>query len=92
MLLTNVDLIHINAFNKPSLAYTKHDIVPRHLPLPHAPILRERPMLQTITPLPGHTVISVAVFIPELHGDLVVGEGEELFAQRVLCLFLPFLC
>lgn len=36
-------------------------------------------MLNTVTPLPN-LLLRIAVFVPELHGDFVVGEGEELFA------------
>ena len=41
-------------------------------------------MLNTVTPLPDllsfSRLLRIAVFVPELHGDFVGGEGEELFA------------
>ena len=42
-----------------------------------------------ITALPLHPIMRILVLIPELHGDLVIGEGEELFAQLVVVLFAP---
>lgn len=33
----------------------------------------------------------VLVFVPELHGDLVIGERKQLFAKLVIVFFLPFL-
>lgn len=41
-------------------------------------------MLNTVTPLPDLLSLSsfrcIAVFVPELHGDFVGGEGEDFFA------------
>lgn len=40
-------------------------------------------MLNTVAPLPDlfslSRLLCIAVFVPELHGDFVGGEGEELF-------------
>lgn len=34
--------------------------------------------------------MSILIFIPELHRDLIVGESEELFAKHVIMLLVPF--
>lgn len=60
-----------------------------HLPLPHPPILRKRPVFQPVTPFPFHPIVGVLVLIPELDGDLVVRESEELLSQLVTLLPLP---
>ena len=33
----------------------------------------------------------VLIFVPELHGNLVVGEAEKFFTEAVRFLFLPLL-
>lgn len=49
---------------KPLTSFTDLNVVPAHLALPHLAILRERPILEAIAPLPLHVVISILVFIP----------------------------
>ena len=51
----------------------------------HPPIFRECPVLDAIAPMPAFII----VFIPELHGNLVVHEAEELLLQLVLLLSGP---
>jgi len=91
MLRTDVNLIDILTVHEPPLSYTKHNVVARHLSLDHPPILAECPILKAITTLPL-ALIKIKELIPELHGNLVVGESKELFAQAVLGLALPFGC
>ena len=66
-------------------------IITTHLPLPHPAVLRERPVLETITPLPLQPIMRIAILIPKLDRNLIVGEGEELLAQLVALFLLPFL-
>lgn len=60
---------------------SNHDIIPTHHPLLHFPILVKRPMLDPIASLPFHFIHGILILIPELHGDSVVLEGEELFPK-----------
>lgn len=60
------------------------------MPLPHSAVLRVRPIFEPITALPFHSVMGVLVLIPELYCDLVVGECEELLAETIALLLLPF--
>jgi len=65
MLLPNHHPIHIlHILRKPPLALLNQHIIPTHLPLPHPPILRKRPILQPITPLPLHSIFRVLILIP----------------------------
>jgi hypothetical protein len=92
MLLTDLHFIDIDPLREPAFAYTKHKVISGHLPLLHPAVFCKRPIFQAITSLPRHTVISIPILIPELYGDLVVCEGEELLAQAIFCLSLPLLC
>jgi hypothetical protein len=89
MLLLDVDAIDVHAILVPPLLVRDPDVVPAHLPLPHQPVVRERPVLQPVgpPPLPG----LVVPLVPELHGDLVAREGEQLLAQPVPVLHGPLL-
>lgn len=89
MLLSDLNLIHIHALPEPPLPLCELDVVPTHHALPHPAVGRKRPVLQPIAPLPLHPVVRVLVLVPELHGDAVVAEGEELLAQLIVALFLP---
>lgn len=80
MLLGNINSVHVNSILEPALFLGYLDIITAHLPLPHATIIGESPVLEPITPLPLHTIVLVLVLIPELHGDFVVCECEELFS------------
>lgn len=42
------------------------DIITAHLTLAHLAIFRERPILETVTPLPLHPIVGVLILIPEL--------------------------
>lgn len=90
MLLRNSHLIHIfHIICKPPSLLPNKDIIPTHLSLPHNALFIVRPILQAIAPLPLHPVVSILILVPELHGDLVVREGEELLAQTVVLLLVP---
>ena len=84
MSLSNVNSVHIHPVHEPPVSLRNLDIIPAHLPLSHAAILRKRPVLEAITTLPLHSVISVLVLIPELDSDLVVRESEQFLAQAAL--------
>lgn len=92
MLLANGHLVHIYSLGEPPLTLGQLDIVTTHLPLPHSSILRKRPVLEAIAALPLHTIFCILVLIPKLDRDLVCREREELFAQTIISLPLPFLC
>lgn len=68
------------------------DIVTAHLTLPHLSIFGERPVLESVATLPLHPVVRVLELIPELDGNLVACEGEQLLAQSIVLLLLPLLC
>ena len=76
VLFRDLDFINIHALLEPPLILGDLDIIPTHLPLPHTPILCKRPILQSITAFPLHLFMRVLILIPELDGDLVVGECE----------------
>jgi hypothetical protein len=88
VLLRNLNSIHINPIDKPPLLHPNLDIIPAHLPLPHQAIVGVRPVLEPVGPPPLPLV--VAPLVPELHGDLVVREGEQLLPEAVAVLALPF--
>lgn len=90
--LADGHLVHIHSFYEPPLTLRQLDIVTTHLSLPHSSILRKCPILEAIAALPLHTILCVLVLIPELDRDFVCCECEELFAQTVVLLPLPFLC
>jgi len=106
MLFPNRHLIHIHALLEPPLPLGDGDVIPAHLPLLHAAVGRERPVLEAVAapPLAG----GVAELVPELDRDLgvsvtlssllwseetrlVVAEGEQLLAQPVAVLAGPLL-
>jgi hypothetical protein len=84
MLLGNIDSINIHSLLEPALLGQDVNIVPTHLPLAHAAVFCERPILEAVTTLPLHIIMTVLVLVPELHGDLVVRESEQFLAQAVL--------
>ena len=88
MLRADINLIHIYTLHEPPLALSKHQIVPRHLPLHHPAIFAECPIFEPITALPLPAV-RITELIPELDGDPVVREGKELFAKAILAFTLP---
>lgn len=71
--------------------FTNLDVIPAHLALAHLSILRECPILETVTPFPLHAIVSILVFIPKLDSDLVVCKSEELLSQAIITLLLPLL-
>lgn len=81
MLFRNIDSIDVDSILEPALLGRDLNIIPAHLPLSHPTILRERPVLETITTLPLHSIMAVLILIPELDCDLVVLEREQLLAQ-----------
>jgi len=91
MLLADLNQVHIHAVLEPSLRVRELDIIATHLPLPHPPVLRKRPVLKTITTLPLHAIVGILILVPELDCDLVVGESEQLLAKLVALLLLPLL-
>lgn len=92
MPLVNMHLINIHSIRKPPTLpipiRSQNHIIPRHHPLPHLPLLIERPILQPITPLPPLGILSILVLVPELYGDAVLRECKQLFAETVRLLFL----
>jgi hypothetical protein len=92
MLLGDINLVHIYSFYEPPVTLRQLDVIPAHLPLPHPPILSERPILKSVTALPLHTVFHILVLVPELDRDLICSECEKLFPQTIVLLLLPLLC
>ena len=85
-------------FRKPTLPFRNVDLVPAHHSLDHHTLQVVRPVLETVAPLPkplSTTVVGGFLtwqeFVPELHSDLIVGEGEELFAEGVVGFVFPFI-
>jgi len=90
MRLRDVHRIYIfDILSEPSLTLLQHHIVPAHLPLPHGAILGKRPVLEPVAAFPLHAVTGILVLVPKLHGDLVVGECEQLLAQAIVLLLGP---
>lgn len=89
MLLPNHHRININTGLKPPLRILDGDVVPAHLALAHEAVGGESPVLEAVRapPLAG----GIVPLVPELHGDLIIAEGEQLLAQPVSMLALPFL-
>ena len=90
VLLGNLDRVHVYAVFIPPLLLTNLHIIPAHLSLPHAAVVGERPIFEPVTPLPLHPVVHILIFIPKLDCNLVVRKREQLLAQLVIVLFLPF--
>jgi len=103
MLLANVHRIDIYSVNEPSTLNSllrnrnaiailpQQDIITTHHSLAHLATVRGiiSPILQPIASLPLHSIVRILILVPKLHGDLVVGEGEDLFAELVGLLLLP---
>ncbi|KAK5635778.1 hypothetical protein RRF57_011490 [Xylaria bambusicola] len=89
MLLRDIHSININPIHKPPLTTIKAYVVSAHHPLTHEPVISKRPVLKSVSPPP--LAIGVMPLVPELHGDAVVREREQLLAQTVPLLALPFL-
>jgi hypothetical protein len=70
VLLTNLHTIHIHIIRKPPLPLPNLNIIPTHLPLPHPPILRKRPVFKSISSPP--LARGVVPFVPELYRDLFI--------------------
>lgn len=101
-LLRHTLIVHIDTIDIPSaldafLGYghpitipAQDDVIRTHLSLSHLPRLPvKRPVLETVRALPLHAVVPILVFIPELHGNLVVGEGKQFLAKTVVGFLLP---
>lgn len=92
MRLVDMHSVHIHPIDKPPLLLRDLDIIPTHLSLPHPPVSRKSPVLKPVASLPLHSIRAILILIPELHGNLVVRESEELFAQAVGLLLRPLGC
>lgn len=92
MRLVDMHSVHIHPIDKPPLLLRDLDIIPTHLSLPHPPVSRKSPVLKPVASLPLHSIRAILILIPELHGNLVVRESEELFAQAVGLLLHPLGC
>lgn len=90
MLLANGHRIHIHAVPEPPLTVGNRHVVAAHLPLPHPPVRRKRPVLQAVAAVPRlHSTNVYIVLIPKLHGNAVVRKGKEFLAQPVAVLAGP---
>lgn len=87
MPLPDLDQIHIDAVPEPPLGLGDAHVVPAHLALAHEAVGGEGPVLEAVGAPPP--ALGVVPLVPELHGDAVVAEGEELLAQPVRALALP---
>lgn len=95
MFLTDRDLVYIHPINKPAPlpipVRAEQQIIPTHHTLAHlSRLIIKSPILQTITSLPSHPIICILILIPELNRDPIVPEGEQLLAQSIVALALPF--
>ena len=94
MLLPNLRLVNIHPIHKPPPLPipigSNQDIIPTHHPLTHLPRLAvESPVLQPVAALPAQPIVRVLELVPELHGDPVVREREQLLPQTIPPLALP---
>lgn len=89
MLFRDLNGIDVHPVLKPPLVLVDLDIISTHLPLPHAPILCERPVFEPVTSLPLHRIVAVLILVPELDGNLIVGPGEKLLAKAIIFLLFP---
>lgn len=89
MPLRYFDAIHVDTILVPSLLLGNLDVVSTHLALPHQAIFGKRPVLESVGAPPLARLI--VPLVPKLHGDLVVGEGEQLLAQAISLLLVPLL-
>jgi hypothetical protein len=92
MRLVDMHSVHIHPIDKPPLLLRDLDIIPTHLSLPHPPVSRKSPVLKPVASLPLRSIRAILILVPKLHGNLVVRESEELFAQAVGLLFRPLGC
>lgn len=80
MPLINRHLINIDPIHKPPpLAVPispQNQVIPGHHPLPHLPLLIERPILQPVAPFPLPPILTILILVPELHSDAVLCERE----------------
>ena len=76
----NMHLINIHPIYKPPPLTipisSQNQVIPRHHPFPHLPVLVERPVLQPVAPLPLPSIFSILILVPELHSDTVLSERE----------------
>lgn len=96
MLLSNLNILHIHTIHKPSAlsipVRAEKDVVPTHHPLAHLPRLPIKgPVLEAIAPLPAHSIFRILKLVPELHGNAIIGEGEDLLAEPVALFPIPLL-
>ncbi len=89
MHLRDLDRIDIDAINEPPLAVLDGHVIPAHLPFAHEAVGREGPVLEPVRAPPAAR--GVVPLVPELHGDAVLAEREQLLAQPVALLALPLL-
>lgn len=57
----------------------------------HLAVFCKSPIFKAVTALPFHVVMRILILVPELDRDFIFGEGEELLAEAVALLLLPFL-
>lgn len=94
MFLGDRRVLDIHSVDEPSpfsvTSGAEHNVIPRHLALAHLPRgVVKGPVFETVASFPFHAIARVLVFVPELDGDAVVGEGEKFLAKTVGFLFLP---
>lgn len=95
MFLTDWDSIYINSVNKPAPltvpVRAEEQVIAAHHALAHLPRLTIKgPILQAIAPLPSHSIIRILILIPKLDRDPIIPESEQLLAQTIVVLALPF--
>lgn len=94
MFLSNFHSIDIHVLLEPSLQLVNLHIIAAHHSLLHLPVLVESPVLESICSSPHSLALlcelRVAVLIPELHCNLVLGKCEGLFAQAIVEFSRPF--
>ena len=86
----NLHRVYVDALPEPSLGLIDLDVVTTHLSLAHLAVLGKSPIFETITSHPL-ACLGVLKLVPELHGDLVIAEGKQFFAETVLLFYRPFL-
>lgn len=95
MFLTDRDSIYINSINKPAPltipVRAEKQIIDAHHTLAHFPRLTIKGLiLQAIASLPSHSIIRILILIPRLDRDPIIPEREQLLAETVVVLALPF--
>lgn len=97
MFVTDRDIIYIDSVHKPAPltipVRAKQQIVAAHHSLAHlSRLMIKGPILQAIASLPSHFIIRILVLVPELNRDPIIPKSEQLLAQAIIVLALPFGC